>query len=430
MKLRSGRTIIKDVTPDRTVTQDVQTSEHNCKTIYNKLSNEKKLELSVRLKQVRELTDSFASDFHERFENYPGNTMDNWFKFVLKMRSKAYRVKSFEENFKPNWDKLSKLKKSQVNRRMKQVGTAIEDFAKDFPEIYPGESMDEWLKFIVIIGSPNYERDEFVLNFKTKLNQFDNIKKVPLLTRLEMVGNVIESFVQEFPPIYDKYPSDSMDKLMFISYQKCVELIRDCISITYLDEYIEASPLYYGDNGKKTFIKTIRKLHFGVSSLADMMHDKHQSGTKITKIIELAKPGTLMKDSSALTKNAYMCYRHLNCCRDMYVYEMNTYYDEEYTLVELYDYYFLSNMNGDVKDDRYINDAYNRWFTDVPDVYQVCGCGYTDCPECNRCHPAAFVFFGEDELNTRIEHHHLEADRYTKMKHHMYDEELVVNALE
>ena len=137
MKLRSGRTIINDVTPGCVVTQDVQTPEQNCKTIYNKLSNEKKLELSVRLKQVRVLTDSFNNDFHEIFEKYPGNAMDNWLKFVLKM---------------PNCDKLSKRKKSQVNSRVKQVGKAIDDFAKDFPEIYTNESIRLvfWLHFLAI----------------------------------------------------------------------------------------------------------------------------------------------------------------------------------------------------------------------------------------------------------------------------------------
>ena len=407
MKLRSGRTIINDVTPGCVVTQDVQTPEQNCKTIYNKLSNEKKLELSVRLKQVRVLTDSFNNDFHEIFEKYPGNAMDNWLKFVLKM---------------PNCDKLSKRKKSQVNSRVKQVGKAIDDFAKDFPEIYTNESMDEWCKFIVIIGSPNYERDEFVLDFKTKLNHLDNINKSLLLTRLEMVGNLIDDFAKDFPHIYDKYPNDTMHKLMFIVYKKCIELISECISKTYLDESDEASPLYYGDNGKKTFIKTIRKIHFGVSTLADMMRDKHNNGTDITKIIELSKPGTLMEDSSDLTQIAYLCYRHLNCCRDMYAYDINTYYDEEYTLVELYDYYFLSNMNEDIKDDIYINEAYNRWFTDVSDTYKVCGCGYDDCQVCKPYHLTALAFFSEKELNSRIEHHEEEAERYAKMKHRMYDE--------
>ena len=273
-----------------------------------------------------------------------------------------------------------------------------------------------------IIGSPNYERDEFVLNFKTKLNHLSNLKKSPLLTRLELVGGLIESFVQDFPPIYDKYPSDSMYNLMFISYQKCVELISNCIGNTYFDEYNTDSPLYYGNNGKKTFIQTIRKIHYGVSTLADMMHDKHQSGTRIDKIIELAKPGTFVEDSSALTKNAYLCYRHLNCCRDMYIYEINTYYDDEYSLVELYDYYFLSNMNENVDDDRYINDAYNRWFADAPVTYKLCGCGYHDCPECNRCHPVALAFFPEHELNTRMDHHRAELERYTKMKRYMYDD--------
>ena len=82
------------------------------------------------------LTDSFNNDFHEIFEKYPGNAMDNWLKFVLKM---------------PNCDKLSKRKKSQVNSRVKQVGKAIDDFAKDFPHIYdkyPNDTMHN-LMFIV-----------------------------------------------------------------------------------------------------------------------------------------------------------------------------------------------------------------------------------------------------------------------------------------
>jgi hypothetical protein len=414
MKLRNGTTTQYLSDADNAPVNDK--SEHYFQTKYNLLSSERKLELGVNLTTVIEEIEEFIIDFNERYGNNPENNVDTWFKLVvLKMRSS--RGLTYDKKL---WRKLDRMMKSSVTHRMIN---GIEDFANNYPEIcdytYPCVPVYDWVVFIEKLDT---EVDEFKSNLTIKLAKVTTSMKMPFIKRMNELGNFMESINEELPDIYEVQPTDSMTELVLTTYQKCIELMANMIKKTYFDESHSDSPLCYGNNGKIAFIETLSKLHRASSAIAVMMCDIRDNTTTIANILKLAEPGTRMNDSSEITKKTYLCYRHLDCCGDMYVYEMNTYIYDEYTEVELYDYYFLPNQNENVNDDVFINGAYYRWFVDVEEKYKVCGCGYDDCPECNSVHPVAYVFFSEDELNMRMEHHRLELDRYTKMKHHMYDD--------
>ena len=244
-----------------------------------------------------------------------------------------------------------------------------------------------------------------VIDFINKLKkEFYNFADSSCLKNINNLYSIYDILDTEFENLL----SNKIDEVVIVNfvltlYKNTLRLMSDIINKTYNIESINCT-----SSEKKKIIKTLFKMRSVFIKLRELLVELKENSPHMKKLLCYLKDhvGENITKNSSNEATCYLCYRHFYNSDEENEYEMHSYEDGIYSYAELYNYYYINNVNNEVEEDLFIKNDYEWWFENERNM-NVYDTSYNNKIDTN-------IIYTIQEVKHRITFHKRELQIYSK----------------